>query len=226
MQQDRFEPVKIWDAWVRLFHWSLAISVSLLIFTGETGIGFFDWHKLLGEFVLALLVFRLLWGLWGSSNAQLFRLFVNPKKALIHLKQVFLKKPEPESGHNAAGGWAVLAMLFLLGVQAVTGLFIADEDEFIEGVFYSSVDSSTAYWLYDIHHTNALLLKIILAVHIAMVFFYLLYAKQNLILPMITGIVRWPSNVPRPTVRLQHFVLGLVSCLIAFAAVGFLVGWY
>ncbi|OED38803.1 hypothetical protein AB833_18265 [Chromatiales bacterium (ex Bugula neritina AB1)] len=215
----RANVIAIWDQWIRLFHWSLVIAIAVLLITGETGVGFYDWHRLAGEWVLGLVVFRLLWGLAGSSNAKVAAL-VRPLKAFDHLKQLARGRVEPERGHNAAGGFAVLIMLLLIGIQAVSGSFIADEDELIEGAFYGVLSSDTTDWLYTVHTTNAVLLEVMIAIHIFAVMVYLLYAKHNLITAMITGKMPWPEGRAVPEIKLQPFGRGLlVACVVAVALV-------
>ena len=141
----------IWDIWIRVFHWSFAATVIFLLVSGETGFLFFDWHKFVGEFVLALLLFRIVWGFVGSSNARLIVLFVNPQRAINHLLHLIRGGVSQERGHNAAGGWAVVVMLVLIAFQAISGLFIADEDELIEGAFYGSVDYGISERLLQMH---------------------------------------------------------------------------
>ena len=218
--------VRVWDIWVRLFHWSLAVSVGFLLISGETGWQFFDWHRNAGEFVLALIVFRVLWGIAGSSNARLSALLHSPVAGLHHLAMLFRRHTHSERGHNAAGSWAVLAMLLVLTTQALTGFFIADEDEFIEGALYGTLSSSATDLAYRIHHLNAQLIQIVIAVHIIMVFVYLLYARLNLISPMITGWMKWPEKQALPEVSFQKFWLGIVFLSVAVGGVGYVAGWF
>lgn len=203
--------IPIWDIWVRLFHWSLAASVLFQLFSGETGVSFYDWHKQVGELVLALIVFRILWGLWGSTNARLSTLVQHPKAALGHLKDLSKRNVHQERGHNAAGGWAIVAMLLIIGTQAVTGLFIADEEEFIEGSFYGTLDSSTTDLVYTIHHNNAILIQTLVVVHLVMLLLYWLVAKQNLVLPMISGKMHWSDNKSAPTIKYPPMWMGLIT---------------
>lgn len=204
----------------------MALAVIALLFTGETGNGFYDWHRLIGEVVLGLLVFRLCWGVVGSSNVRLSALVSNPLSALSHLRAFARREPDHERGHNPAGAWAALILLLLLAVQAVTGLFIADEDELVEGAFYASVNSSTAEWLLHVHHTNAMFIQIAVAIHVVMVFAYLLYAKQNLIAAMITGRKRFSNDVTLPSLKVGSTVLGAVIALVSFAAMALLFNWF
>ncbi len=220
------ELIKIWDLWVRVFHWSLAISVTFMLVSGNTGWMFFDWHRTVGEVVMMLIVFRLLWGVVGSGNARLFALCRNPLKALNHLGDLFKRRLPVERGHNAAGGWAVLLMLILLAVQAGTGFFIADEDELVEGALYGSFSGSVTDLLYRIHYMNADLLQIVVIVHVIMVFTYLLYGRQNLITPMIHGSMKWLSDRAIPPVTFQANWVGAVVLLVSVAIVGYVAGWY
>ena len=73
-----------WDVWVRLFHWSLALAVGFQLLSGLTGFEFYEWHNRVGEIVLALVLFRLLWGVVGSPNARLSELVAGPRAVLAH----------------------------------------------------------------------------------------------------------------------------------------------
>ncbi|MFK7859764.1 MAG: cytochrome b/b6 domain-containing protein [Granulosicoccus sp.] len=222
----RSDLIAIWDVWIRLFHWTLAASVGFLLYTGLTGDLFFDWHRDIGELVLLLIVFRLVWGVIGSSNARLIRLFRSPVEGVDHIRH-FAKREVPlEREHNAAGAWAVIAMILMLGTQAVTGLFIADEDEFVEGAFYGDVSSDLSDWMYRIHHINAELIQIILIVHIGMVLLYWLYAKRNLVLPMFTGKINWTSDTEPPSIVIRQWWIGALALMVCSVLIGWLVGWY
>lgn len=222
----RNELIKIWDIWIRLFHWTLAASVGFLLYTGLTGNLFFDWHKDVGEFVLLLILFRIIWGLVGSSNARLSRLFRSPKDGVEHIKHLVRREVPLEREHNAAGAWAVLAMILMLGTQAITGLFIADEDELVEGALYGNVSSAMTDLMYRIHHINAELIQVILLVHVGMVILYAVYAKRNLVLPMLTGKIRWTSEAIPPSIMLRQWWVGALVIIPCVVFVGWIVGWY
>lgn len=224
MSQAKLLPV--WDIWIRLFHWSLALAVLLLLYTGLTGNLFFEWHRLLGEFVLLLILFRLFWGVVGSSNIRLSRLVRNPVQVLKHLRALISRDVPVEREHNAAGSWAVLAMLLLLGTQAITGMFIADEDEFIEGALYGSLDSGLSDWMYRVHMINAELIQVIVCLHVIMIAAYYFYARRNLLLPMVSGKLNWPDDTHLPAVSFQRWWIGLVCLLVSAALVGWLGDWF
>ena len=217
--------VRIWDLWIRAFHWALAASVAFLLLSGSTGFLFIEWHRRIGEFVLLLIVFRILWSVIGSSNSRLIKLIANPLRAFAHLKHLLSGAVPQERGHNAAGGWAVLAMLLLIAFQAISGLFIADEDELIEGAFYGAIEYDLSEQLLYLHQLNAELLMILLGVHVLMVLLYLVRAGQNLITPMFTGRVRWLDKATPPTVRFTANWIGLVLFATCAASIAWILGW-
>ncbi|NND92896.1 MAG: hydrogenase [Granulosicoccus sp.] len=217
--------IRVWDIWVRLFHWSLAIAVLFQLLNGQTGWQFFQWHRQTGELILALILFRVFWGIVGSSNARLASLFRHPLSAWRHLRHLLGKSVTPERGHNAAGGWAVLIMLSLIAVQALTGFFIADEDELIEGALYGKLSGGSTDLLYQVHRMNANLIQVVVAVHVLMVMIYLLYSGMNLIGPMVTGSMRWTSSITPPPVSFQKAWVGLSLVALSLALVAWLAGW-
>jgi len=221
-----FEKVRIWDIWVRLFHWSLASCIVFLLVSGTTGWQFFEWHRTVGEVVLALLLFRLCWGIFGSSNARLFALIRTPSSAIKHLASLFRGDVTAERGHNAAGGWAVLAMLGVIAFQALSGLFIADEEELIEGVFYGVLSGELTTRLLHLHHANATLIKFVVLLHVVMIAIYAVRAAQNLIVPMLTGSMQWPATQPVPTVIFQRRWIGLATAVTCALAVGTILSWW
>ena len=180
--------ITVWDIWVRLCHWSLALAVTVSLVSGKTGFAFYSLHKLSGEIVLTLIAFRIAWGFVGSSTARLLPLLKSPLAAISELRSLATKRTSRRGyGHNAAGGYATLGLLLLCAVQGVTGQFIADHDSLMEGRFHGRFGEHTTHLIHDIHHMLGGVLLAFVVIHIAMIMVYLLYAKTNLITPMITG---------------------------------------
>ncbi len=119
--------IKVWDLPVRLFHWSIVVLIAAAWATQE--LNKMEWHMRIGYAILALLLFRIVWGFIGSDTARFVRFLKSPAAALRHLSHLRRREPDREIGHNAAGGWMVLLMLVLLGVQAGTGLFSNDDSD-------------------------------------------------------------------------------------------------
>jgi cytochrome b len=175
-----------WDLPVRIFHWLLVLLVISQITTASIGGNAMQLHALGGYSILALVLFRVLWGFLGGTHAR-FRDFVHGPAAVFRYSRLLLKGPHLEhGGHNPLGGWSVLAMLAALLLQAATGLF-ANDDVMMEGPLVKHVSGRASEIATAIHDVNAAVLLALVAIHVAAVLFYLLARKENLIAPMITG---------------------------------------
>ncbi|WP_125558243.1 cytochrome b/b6 domain-containing protein [Pseudoalteromonas rubra] len=197
---------KVWDGFIRGFHWLLVIGIAVLYFSGEEG--WLEIHFVTGYLLLALMATRLIWGLIGSQTAKLSSLFHSPKAVLASLKS-----SAPFVGHNPAGSLMVLAFFVLIMVQLISGLFTTD-DILVEGPLVSYVPYSWAELAGDIHHTNIDILLIAIAVHISAIVLYRLRGK-NLVKPLLTGKTTEPVAAA-PAMRSGLLAYGI---FIVFSAV-------
>lgn len=215
--------LQVWDLSTRLFHWLLVLSVGFLIFSGKTG-NLFDWHQTVGIIVLALLLYRLLWGVFGSTTARFSDFIYSPAKIFAYAKNMFSRRAEPHAGHNPVGGLMVVVMLALLLFQGGTGLFSTD-DVLVEGKLYELVDEETAEWLTGLHHESAELLIPVLVLHILAIVFYRLYKKHDLLKPMITGSAEFAEK-PNKLLVMKPAVIGIVLMVVSYLAVHFGLQWF
>ena len=73
----------VWDLPTRLFHWLTVALVAAAYVTLR--LNWMTWHALAGEALLALLLFRVAWGLVGSDTARFARFLASPRLAAAHL---------------------------------------------------------------------------------------------------------------------------------------------
>ena len=172
---------RIWDLPVRLFHWTIVLLVPALWATQEWGM--MDVHILLGEIMLGLVLFRLLWGVLGSSTARFASFVKGPGAVLRHLAG----RGEKSFGHNPLGGWSVVAMLVVLAMQVALGLFAIDEDALYEGPLSHLVSYETARTLAHRHETMFWILVALIALHVLAILYYLIVKRDDLVTPMVTG---------------------------------------
>jgi cytochrome b len=173
---------KLWDGWVRLTHWLIVLSVIAAYVTYE--MERMDWHIWNGYLLLTLVLFRLGWGLAGSSSARFSQFLKGPSKVLAYLRG---EGPKRWPGHNPLGGWSVALLLVLLLTQAVLGLFSTD-DILTAGPLNDRVSSSTGQEITEWHERLYFYVLLpVIGVHIAAALFYWVAKGQNLITPMITG---------------------------------------
>lgn len=189
--------IDVWDAPIRLFHWLTAALVVAAYVTWR--LDWMDWHAKAGYAVLALVIFRLLWGLLGSDTARFSRFVAAPRLAISHLKHTLRREPDRQVGHNPAGAWMVLFLLALLLGETLSGLYVAndvaDQGPLTELVAAPIANAITAlHWIF----WDALLAAI--ALHILAIAIYAIAKGHNLLVPMITGRKQLPPDVPRPRI--------------------------
>lgn len=173
--------VRIWDLPTRLFHWLFAASVIGAFVSVKVGGLWMDYHLLFGYAALGLLIFRVLWGFVGPRYVR-FSQFIKGPAAILR----YLREPRRMAGHNPLGGWSVLALLLAVGVQVSTGLFASD-GIFTEGPLASRISGELSDQLTSIHHSNEIVIMILVGLHLLAIVFYGLFKRQNLTGPMITG---------------------------------------
>jgi cytochrome b len=217
--------VLIWDWPTRLFHWTLAACVLGSWITAR-GFDWLEWHMKIGYVTLGLLLFRWLWGFVGPKHARFASFVAGPRATLAYLKSLLGRDGDGSgrAGHNPLGGLAVLVMLVLLSVQAVTGLFATDELLYV-GPYNGAVSSETGEALTSLHKQNVELLLVVIGVHLVAIAFYALYKRQNLVLPMITGRKRdlLDAQRSRAAIPSSRSLLALALGLLVAAAVWLLI---
>jgi cytochrome b len=172
--------VRIWDLPTRLFHWAIVLLVPALWWTEK--IDRLDLHILLGEVMLGLVLFRLIWGAIGSSTAR-FAGFVRGPGAVLR----YVRGKAAAFGHNPIGGWSVVVMLLLLGTEVGLGLFVTDEDGLNSGPLSHLISYDGARTLAHRHETLFYILLAFIALHVAAILYYLIVKRDNLVGPMVTG---------------------------------------
>ena len=210
--------IKVWDLPVRLFHWAIVVLICCSWATQEWN--HMEWHVRSGYAILTLLLFRIMWGFIGSDTARFTRFVRSPAAALRHLARIRRPEVDREIGHNAAGGWMVLLMLVLIGVQAGTGLF-ANDDANTEGPLMHLVDKDQSDWLSHIHSLNFTLIEAVIVLHVLAIAVYAVLKRQNLVRPMVTGTKLLPAEAAAP--RLVRPIWAVLTLAVAVAVVAWLV---
>jgi len=173
--------IRIWDLPTRAFHWAIVLLMPALWWTAEEHE--LEWHYLLGEVTLGLILFRLIWGLIGSSTARFAGFVKGPGAILAYLRG---RHPE-EVGHNPLGALSVLALLLLIATIVGLGLFATDEDGLHPGPLAHLVTFDSAMILAERHEQMFNILLGFIGLHVAAILFYLFVRRDNLVGPMVTG---------------------------------------
>jgi cytochrome b len=193
MQIEAGGAARIWDVPIRIVHWSFVLLMPALWWTAEQGD--LTRHRQLGYVMLGLVIFRILWGLFGSSTARFASFVKGPVAVINYLRTLFSKSDSEAPGHNPLGAISVIALLGLLVTQASIGLFAQDVDGIESGplaylVSYDGADAAREW-----HHSLFNGLLILIAIHILAILFYQFFKRDNLIGPMVTGKKRYAAPV-------------------------------
>ncbi|MEN3974120.1 cytochrome b/b6 domain-containing protein [Emcibacter sp. SYSU 3D8] len=224
---------KVWDLPIRLFHVLIILLVAVQWWTGENldksvvagGLDPLDLHIWSGSSILALVLFRIIWGFAGSTTARFSHFLKGPRAILGQLRTLLSRNPSHAPGHNALGALSVVLMLGFLLVMPLLGLFAADADLMGAGpagplsdLAGEDLADDFAHW----HHDAWELFMILFFIHIAAVLYYLIVKRQNLIGAMITG----RDNVEgAETLRFRPLWMALVILAVTGGAVAAVLAW-
>ena len=199
----------IWDLPVRLFHWLLVALIAFSWWSAENDA--LELHLWSGYAILALIIFRVLWGIVGSSTARWGALFHRPSRIIAYVRDSAAWKA---IGHSPLGALSALAMLIVLKVQIATGLINADDDGLVNGSLSHLVSEDAAEIAHDVHEILFNVLLALIALHVAAIIYYWLKGK-NLLGPMVGGRGELPEGA-RP-MRPGKWWMALLCLVVAIA---------
>lgn len=171
--------VKVWDLFVRVFHWSLVATFTVAFLSSE-GRDLRLLHYWAGYAAAGLVALRLLWGIAGTHYAR-FAQFVRGPRALIdYVRDVLTGREARYLGHNPVGGVMVLMLLCSLVGVTLTGHLMTTD------AFWGSEEME------DAHEFLANAMLVLVALHVAGVIFESIRHRESLVKAMITGRKRAP----------------------------------
>lgn len=173
--------IRVWDLPTRLFHWTLLVLILAAWFTGEGEGDSAIVHRLAGEAVAGLIVFRLIWGFVGGEHARFADFAAGPAAIVAHIRDLFSSSPKRHLGHNPLGGVAVFLLLIVSLLVAVTGLFSSGEGA--AGPFAGLLGLN----LGEAHEALFRVLQVIVVLHVAGVALESVRARDALVPAMISG---------------------------------------
>ncbi len=174
---------RVVDAPIRMFHWLFALSFLGAYVTAD-GERFRLLHVTLGYTMAGLLVFRLLYGLFGPKQTGLKVLWRKVSVAPDWLRSVkqmrSLGDVNWRQGQNMLMALAVLALLVLVIPITLTG--------------YGTYNDWGSEWLEDLHEVVGEALLWVVLAHLALVLGLSLLRGKNQATPMLTGYVEGPGT--------------------------------
>ncbi len=217
MQNNR-HAVHIWDLPTRIFHWALVVCIVGAFVSVKLGGLYMDWHVRFGCTALGLILFRLLWGFFGPRYAR-FTQFLRGPAAVAR----YLKGAAAPAGHNPLGALSVVALLLVIGFQAVSGLFTTD-DIMTQGPLFGHVNETVSAAMTSWHKLNEWVILALIALHLVAVAWYGVVRRKRLVRAIITGKVD-AKDVPAGTPPTQDGYAVWLRALVLGACVTGLVLW-
>ncbi|UVA80407.1 cytochrome b/b6 domain-containing protein [Pandoraea commovens] len=221
------KPIRIWDLPTRLFHWSFVVLAVAAYVTAKTGGNAMIYHFWCGYAVLALLIFRVIWGIAGPRYARFSAFLTGPRTFFRSLRDTSSTSDASAmqarfAGHTPLGGLSVIAMLLFFGIQVALGLF-SNDDIFNDGPLVKFIDKDTSDMLTGWHLRNQWVLIALVALHVLAIAYYRIARKKDLVRPMILGDKTLPGPV-RPArddwrVRMGALVLIVLASALVYRIV-------
>ncbi|WP_336080607.1 cytochrome b/b6 domain-containing protein [Thalassospira sp. CH_XMU1448-2] len=171
--------VKVWDPFIRLFHWGLAASFVIAWITAD------EWdtlHHWAGYAAGSLIALRLVWGLVGTRYARFTQFIKSPAATIGYLRDIMRGREQRYLGHNPAGAAMIVALMLAMAGCAFTGWLSTTN------AFWG------ADWLEEIHEFLANGLLILVLLHVGGVLLASLRHHENLVRSMVNGRKRRPVS--------------------------------
>lgn len=180
------ETVKVWDRFIRFFHWSTAVSFTVAYVSGDAA---FDLHLWVGYALTTLVLARIAWGFLGPKTARWSDFVKPPRQVLGYLREILAGNPPRHLGHNPVGGAMVVALMAGLSLTALSGIALQGLDDMsgplaILGTLLSSGWSDA---FEEVHEALAGFTVFLIVFHVAGVLISSLLHGENLVRAMING---------------------------------------
>jgi cytochrome b len=180
--------IKVWDIFVRVFHWSLVLTFTMAYLTGEELLSL---HVVAGYALTGLLILRIIWGFVGSPHARFSDFVYRAAEVKRFVRDTAHLRARRYIGHNPAGGAMVLLMLTSLILTSLSGLAAYG----IEGSAGPLAMLGTSYGRFEEvieggHELFANFSLLLVFVHVAGVLVESVIHQENLAKSMLTGFKR------------------------------------
>jgi cytochrome b len=194
--------VRVWDPFVRAFHWLLVLSFAVSYVTEGEPLFIHVWS---GYLIGGLIVFRLVWGFVGPRHARFRDFLYRPKAVLAYFLDLLKQRSPRYLGHSPAGGVMIVLLLLSLAVTVGTGLGVyaqekgagplatvvsrtapATPDTALEDDNGNGAESA----LTELHEFFATLTLILVFAHVGGVVLASIAHRENLPWSMVTGLKR------------------------------------
>lgn len=164
--------VRVWDPFVRVFHWSLVVLFIVAFMTGDEVERV---HVAVGYTIAGLVAARIVWGFMGTRYARFSNFVRPPAETLGYMRKVVQGSAPRYLGHNPAGGLMTIALIGMITAISGTGYMMSTD------AFWG------AEWVEDVHEGLVYATLGLIGLHVAGVLATGIKHRENLVMAMITG---------------------------------------
>ena len=185
------QSVLVWDFPVRVFHWLLVVSFAGAWLTSESE----AWqmiHYAFGYTAVALVLFRVVWGIFGTRYARFSQFMKGPVETMHHIKSLLTVNQHPDLGHNPAGALAMISLMILVFLIGLTG--------------YWSVKEFLGDFMSGAHESISNITLVVVVIHIAAAMIMSFIQKENLVKAMVTW---YKKGTPEQAIRYPIYLVGI-----------------
>ena len=185
------QSVLVWDFPVRVFHWLLVVSFAGAWLTSESE----AWqmiHYAFGYTAVVLVLFRVVWGIFGTRYARFSQFMKGPVETMLHIKSLLTGNQHPGLGHNPAGALAMISLMVLVLLIGLTG--------------YWSVKEFLGDFMSGAHESISNIALVVVVIHIAAAMIMSFMQKENLVKAMVTG---HKEGIPAQAIRYPMYLVGI-----------------
>ena len=169
------DEVRVWDPFVRIFHWGLVACIALNEFVVDDGERVHQW---IGYAASALVLARIVWGFVGTRHARFSDFWPTPARLRAHLADLLAGRHGAQVGHNPLGALMMLALLAVVLALGASGWLQTTD------AFWGEE------WLQELHEELAEALLGLAGVHVAAALLMSAVERTNLVAAMVSGIKR------------------------------------
>lgn len=208
----------IWDLPVRVFHWLLVLSFAMAWLSYDSD-RYLDIHVFAGYTFLGLLIFRLIWGVFGTHYARFKQFSYSFSEVLAYVKGLFGEDMRRYAGHNPAGSWAIFALIGLGLLLTISGLFLLGGEEQL-GPLAGVITFQQSVIFHELHEVVAFLLLALVFVHLCGVITESLLHRENLVGSMFRG-TKWVEGQSAKVPAHKLLAATLLTVVIGWGGVNF-----
>ena len=217
--------VKVWDIPTRLFHWLLVGLVALGLITGflapEWWMGVHTW---IGYGIVVLVVFRLVWSVFGPEYSRIGSFAFPPRKVIEHIRGVLMMRPPHYLGHNPTGAVMIFGLMIVLVGISISGLLTLGGEE-NQGPLAGITRFPLGDAAKDVHLFLVIGLMAMILIHVVGVIVECRLTRENLVKSMFDGLKPLPEGSPIPEHRDARPLPATVSLVVFTVICGAILGF-